>query len=46
MSIPNLCDDSVPEGKDDSDNIEVRKWGEIPGIFLSAAPPLGNRRAA
>ncbi len=30
MSIPNLCDDSVPEGNDDSDNIEMRKWGEKP----------------
>ena len=30
MSIPNLCDDSVSQGADDSDNIEVRKWGTIP----------------
>jgi len=30
FSIPNLCDDSVPGGKDDSDNIELKKWGEIP----------------
>ena len=30
MSIPNICDDAVPQGNDDSDNIEVRKWGEIP----------------
>lgn len=30
MSIPNLCDDSVPEGSDESDNLEVRKWGELP----------------
>ncbi|WP_136809702.1 serine--tRNA ligase [Desulfosediminicola flagellatus] len=28
MAIPNLCDDSVPVGNDDSDNIEIRTWGE------------------
>jgi seryl-tRNA synthetase len=26
--IPNLPDDSVPDGKDESDNAEVRRWGE------------------
>ena len=25
--IPNLLDDSVPDGMDDSDNVEVRTWG-------------------
>lgn len=38
MSIPNLCDDSVPEGNDDSDNIEVRKWGEIPEFSFTPLP--------
>ena len=28
MEIPNMCHDSVPAGKDDSDNLEVKKWGE------------------
>jgi len=28
MGMPNLLDDSVPEGKSEDDNIEVRKWGE------------------
>lgn len=27
-AIPNISDASVPYGKDDSDNPEVRKWGE------------------
>lgn len=27
--IPNVPDDSVPEGNNDSDNVEIRKWGEI-----------------
>ena len=38
MSIPNLCDDSVPEGNDDSDNVEVRKWGEIPEFSFTPLP--------
>ncbi len=28
MGIPNLLHDSVPVGKDENDNIEVRTWGE------------------
>ncbi len=28
MSIPNIIDDSVPIGKDDSENVEVEKFGE------------------
>ena len=28
MGMPNLLDDSVPEGKSEDDNIELRKWGE------------------
>ncbi len=30
MAIPNLCDDDVPVGQDDTDNIEVKMWGEKP----------------
>ena len=30
LHIPNMCDKYVPVGKDDSENPEVRKWGEIP----------------
>lgn len=37
MSIPNICDDTVPRGKDDSDNVEVKKWGVIPEFSF---PPL------
>jgi len=29
MGIPNLLHDSVPVGKDESDNVEIRKWGTI-----------------
>jgi seryl-tRNA synthetase len=28
MAIPNLPDDSVPEGDSDADNIEIRSWGD------------------
>jgi seryl-tRNA synthetase len=30
MEIPNLCHDTIPQGKDDSDNQELRKWGNLP----------------
>ena len=36
MTIPNLCDDSVPVGRNDSDNVEVKKWGDKP--VFSFAP--------
>jgi len=32
LSIPNLPHASVPDGKDENDNVEIRKWGE-PGRF-------------
>ena len=38
MSIPNVCDDSVPRGNDDSDNLEIRTWGEIPRFSFPAKP--------
>ena len=37
LSIPNLCDDDVPEGHDERDNVEIRRWGTIPEF---AFPPL------
>ncbi len=30
MTIPNILHESVPLGKDDTYNVEVRKWGEVP----------------
>jgi seryl-tRNA synthetase len=38
MNIPNLCDDSVPIGSDDSDNIEIKKWGEKPAFPFTPKP--------
>ena len=28
LRLPNLIDESVPDGKDESDNVEIRRWGE------------------
>lgn len=30
MRLPNVMDDSVPFGKDDSENVTTKTWGEIP----------------
>jgi seryl-tRNA synthetase len=30
MQLPNLLDDSVPFGKDDKENVQVKTWGTIP----------------
>jgi seryl-tRNA synthetase len=35
MTIPNLCDDSVPAGQDDSHNIEIRQWGTKPSFSFT-----------
>jgi len=36
MGMPNLLNDSVPEGKSEDDNIEVRKWGEPTALDFDA----------
>ncbi|GGF51511.1 serine--tRNA ligase [Terasakiella brassicae] len=36
MSLPNLPYDDVPDGKDEDDNVEVRKWGEVPSFDFEA----------
>jgi len=28
MGIPNLLHESVPDGRDENDNVEIRRWGE------------------
>ena len=38
MTIPNLLDDSVPEGDDDSDNIVMKTWGEKPSFDFDPLP--------
>jgi len=38
MEIPNLCQDSVPFGKDDSENVELRRVGEVPDFSFTPKP--------
>ncbi|MBW2466939.1 MAG: serine--tRNA ligase [Deltaproteobacteria bacterium] len=38
MGIPNLCDDSVPQGIDDSENVEIRRWGKITEFTFDPKP--------
>ena len=40
MAIPNLCDDDVPVGQNEEDNIEIRKWGEKPTFSFEPKPPI------
>ena len=30
LSLPNIADESVPDGKDEPANVEIRRWGTIP----------------
>lgn len=32
LLVPNIPDESVPEGDSDMDNVEIRKWGKIPNF--------------
>ncbi|HEY4479329.1 MAG TPA: serine--tRNA ligase [Candidatus Paceibacterota bacterium] len=32
LSVPNIPDISVPEGKDEADNVEVQRWGTVPSF--------------
>ncbi|HED33978.1 MAG TPA: serine--tRNA ligase [Gammaproteobacteria bacterium] len=36
MGMPNILDESVPEGKTEDDNIEVRKWGKPTALDFDA----------
>ena len=36
LGLPNLLDDSVPDGADESGNVEVRRWGEPPEFAFEA----------
>ena len=38
LRIPNLVHDTVPVGRDESDNVEVRRWGEIPSFDFEPLP--------
>ncbi len=36
LTLPNMLDDTVPYGKDDSENVEMRKWGVQPKFDFPA----------
>lgn len=38
LSIPNIPHESVPVGESEDDNIEARKWGEVPAFKFEAQP--------
>ncbi|BDA80666.1 serine--tRNA ligase [Leptospira kobayashii] len=38
IGLPNILDESVPEGKSEEDNVLVRSWGEIPKFKFSPKP--------
>jgi seryl-tRNA synthetase len=38
LRIPNLLDASVPDGVDESDNVEQRKWGVLPTFEFPPKP--------
>lgn len=38
LTLPNLPHESVPHGRDAKDNIEIRKWGDIPSFDFEPRP--------
>mgnify|MGYP000182061114 CR=1 FL=1 len=38
LAIPNIPEDVVPTGDSDEDNIEVRRWGELPSFSFEPKP--------
>jgi len=38
LSIPNIPHESVPIGEDEEDNVEARKWGELPTFNFEVKP--------
>jgi seryl-tRNA synthetase len=38
LTIPNIPSENVPIGSSENDNIEVRKWGEVPAFSFEPKP--------
>ncbi len=38
LTIPNLVHDSVPLGRDEKDNVELRRWGRMPQFSFTPRP--------
>jgi seryl-tRNA synthetase len=32
LNLPNIPDEAVPQGADEADNVEIRRWGDIPAF--------------
>src|ERR1700722_3901368 len=45
LELPNVLHESVPEGRDESANVELRRWGTLPPFDFKPADPveLGER---
>jgi seryl-tRNA synthetase len=45
MTIPNIPHESVPIGRDDGDNVSIKRWGEIPRLDFKPLPhwEIGER---
>jgi seryl-tRNA synthetase len=37
IGLPNILDESVPEGKSEEDNVEIKKWGTLPKFSFAPA---------
>ncbi len=48
LGVPNLPHEDVPEGESEDDNVEVRRWGDIPSFDFDPQDhvALGNRDSA
>ena len=48
LGVPNLPHEDVPEGESEDDNVEVRRWGNIPSFDFDPQDhvALGNRDSA
>ncbi len=38
LSLPNIPHESVPIGESEDDNVEIRKWGELPNFTFEPKP--------
>jgi len=45
MTIPNIPHSSVPVGREDGDNVEIKRWGELPQFDFQPLPhwEIGER---
>ena len=43
LELPNLLDESVPKGKDENDNLEIRNWGEPKAVSYTHLTLPTNR---